>query len=144
DLVELRRGDQIVVDGPVVSSDGLEVDESLLTGEAEPVAKAPGDELLSGSWVVSGTGRHIAAVVGEQAYGRRLAAEGRKFVLAPSELRAGIDKILRGVTWVLVPTAALLVGSQLIQAEHLHEAARASVAGVVNMVPEGFVLLTST
>ena len=144
DLLEVRRGDQIVVDGPVVAADGLEVDESMLTGEAEPVAKSPGDELLSGSWVVAGTGRHVAAVVGENAYGRRLAAEGRRFVLAPSELRAGIDTILRGVTWVLVPTAVLLVISQLVQANDLHEAIRASVAGVVNMVPEGFVLLTST
>ena len=144
DLVELRRGDQIVVDGPVVAADGLEVDESMLTGEAEPVAKNAGHELLSGSFVVAGTGRHVAAVVGEAAYGRRLAAEGRKFALAPSELRQGIDTILRGVTWVLVPTAVLLVISQLVQANDLHEAIRASVAGVVNMVPEGFVLLTST
>jgi cation-transporting ATPase E len=144
DLVEVGRGDQIVVDGSVISADGLEVDESLLTGESEPVAKESGDTLLSGSWVVAGTGRHVAEVVGEAAYGRRLAAEGRKFVLAQSDLRAGIDKILRGVTWVLVPTAVLLVISQLAQASDLTEALRVSVAGVVNMVPEGLVLLTST
>src|SRR4051794_4997894 len=144
DVVELRRGDQILVDGAVLSSDGLEVDESLLTGEADPVAKHPGAPLLSGSWVVAGTGRQLAEVVGEQAYGRRLAAEGSRFVLARSELRVGIDAILRGVTWVLVPTAVLLLVSQLAQANDVSEALRASVAGVVNMVPEGFVLLTST
>jgi len=144
DLVEIRRGDQIVVDGPVTSTDGLEVDESLLTGESEPVAKTVGDTLLSGSWVVAGTGRHLAEVVGENAYGRRLAVEGRRFALTRSELRTGIDNILRGVTWVLVPTAVLLVASQLIQADDLAEAVRSSVAGVVNMVPEGLVLLTST
>ena len=77
-------------------------------------------------------------------YGRQLAAEGRRFVLAKSELRAGVDVILRGVTWVLVPTAILLVISQLAQANDLAEALRVSVAGVVNMVPEGLVLLLST
>lgn len=144
DVVEVRRGDQIVVDGPLVMSDGLEVDESLLTGESEPVSKSPGARLLSGSWVVAGTGRHLAEVVGEEAYGRRLAVEGRRFALTRSELRSGIDNILRGVTWVLVPTAILLVASQLVQASDVEEAIRSSVAGVVNMVPEGLVLLTST
>jgi len=144
DVIHLGRGDQIVVDGTVLVSDGLEVDESLLTGESDPVAKHAGDQVLSGTWVVAGTGRHRAEVVGDAAYGRRLAAEGRRFALTRSELRAGIDAILRGVTWVLVPTAVLLVASQLAQASHLSEALRVSVAGVVNMVPEGLVLLTST
>lgn len=144
DLVILRRGDQVVVDGVVVTADGLEVDESLLTGESEPVVKAPGQQVMSGSWVVAGTGSHIGEVVGDSAYGRRLAVEGRQFALAKSELRDGIDSILRGVTWVLVPTAVLLVISQLVQTNDVQEALRASVAGVVNMVPEGFVLLTST
>jgi cation-transporting ATPase E len=144
DIVAVGRGDQIVVDGSVLASDDLEVDESLLTGESEPMAKAPGSQLLSGSWVVAGSGQQLAEVVGEAAYGRRLATEGRKFVLAKSELRAGVDVILAGVTWVLVPTAILLLISQLAQATDLAEALRVSVAGVVNMVPEGLVLLLST
>ncbi|HEY2813841.1 MAG TPA: HAD-IC family P-type ATPase [Acidimicrobiales bacterium] len=144
DVLALGRGDQIVVDGPVLVADDLEVDESLLTGESEPVAKPVGATLLSGSWVVAGSGRQLAEVVGEASYGRRLAAEGRRFVLARSELRSGIDTILRGVTWVLVPTAVLLFASQIAQAEDLSEALRVSVGGVVNMVPEGLVLLTST
>ena len=126
DIVEVGRGDQIVVDGVVLSSDDLEVDESLLTGESEPVAKPQGSTVLSGSWVVAGSGRHLAEVVGEASYGRRLATEGRRFVLAKSELRAGVDVILRGVTWVLVPTAVLLLVSQLALASDLSEA----VAGV--------------
>jgi cation-transporting ATPase E len=144
DILELGRGDQIVVDGVVLSSDDLEVDESLLTGESEPMAKPQGSRLLSGSWVVAGNGQQFAEVVGEASYGRRIAAEGRRFVLARSELRAGVDVILRGVTWVLVPTAILLVISQLAQANDLSDALRVSVAGVVNMVPEGLVLLLST
>jgi cation-transporting ATPase E len=144
DVVGLGRGDQIVVDGVVLASDDLEVDESLLTGESEPVAKVKGSTVLSGSWVVAGSGRQLAEVVGEASYGRRLAAEGRRFVLAKSELRSGVDVILRGVTWVLVPTAVLLLISQLALASDLTEALRVSVAGVVNMVPEGLVLLLST
>ena len=144
DTIAIGRGDQIVVDGVVLASDGLEVDESLLTGEAEPEAKPVGSMLLSGSWVVAGSGRQLAEVVGEAAYGRRLAVEGRRFALARSELRHGIDVILRGVTWVLVPTAVLLFVSQVAEASDLSEALRVSVAGVVNMVPEGLVLLTST
>jgi cation-transporting ATPase E len=144
DIIQLGRGDQIVVDGPVLESDDLEVDESMLTGESEPVGKDIGTMLLSGSYVVAGSGRQLTDVVGEASYGRKLAAEGRRFALAKSELRAGIDVILRGVTWVIVPTAALLLVSQLAQASDLEEALRVSVAGVVNMVPEGLVLLTST
>jgi cation-transporting ATPase E len=144
DVIEVRRGDQIVVDGPVLVAEGLEVDESLLTGESEPVAKAPGERLLSGSWVVAGTGLQDAEVVGAASYGRTLAREGRRFLLTRSELRSGIDTILRGVTWVLVPTAVLLVISQLLSSSDAEEAMRSSVAGVVNMVPEGLVLLTST
>jgi cation-transporting ATPase E len=94
--------------------------------------------------VVAGRGQQLAEVVGEASYGRRLASEGRRFVLAKSELRAGVDVILRGVTWVLVPTAVLLLISQLAQASDFPEALRVSVAGVVNMVPEGLVLLLST
>jgi cation-transporting ATPase E len=144
DVLEVRRGDQIVVDGPLLSADGLDVDESLLTGESEPVPKPAGARLLSGSWVVAGTGLQVAEVVGSASYGRTLAREGRRFLLTRSELRSGIDTILRGVTWVLVPTAVLLVISQLVSSSDAHEAMRSSVAGVVNMVPEGLVLLTST
>src|SRR4051794_20782797 len=76
DIVEVGRGESIVVEGVVLMSDDLEVDESLLTGESEPMAKPQGSTLLSGSWVVAGNGRHLAEVVGEASYGRRLAAEG--------------------------------------------------------------------
>src|SRR6266699_1165984 len=74
DLVDLRPGDQLVADGVVRASAGLEADESLLTGESEPVGKRPGDRLLSGSFVVAGAGGYQAAEVGAGAYARRLAA----------------------------------------------------------------------
>jgi cation-transporting P-type ATPase E len=143
DVIELAAGDGIVVDGDVVAADGLELDESLLTGESEPVAKPRGARLLSGSFVTAGAGRLRATDVGGQAYGARLAAEARQFTLVRSELRDGINKLLRGITWVLVPTAVLLAWSQLSHTHNITDAVRGSVAGTVTMVPEGLVLLTS-
>jgi cation-transporting P-type ATPase E len=143
DLLEAWPGDQVVVDGVVRGADELEVDESLLTGEAEPVTKKPGDAVLSGSFVVAGSGRFQATRVGAAAYAEQLAEQARRFTLVRSELRNGINLILRGITWVLVPTAILLIASQLLRQENLPDAIRGSVAGVVTMVPEGLVLLTS-
>src|SRR6516164_8039289 len=93
DLVDLRPGDQLVADGMVRASTGLEADESLLTGEAEPVDKRPGDRLLSGSFVVAGAGGYQATEVGAGAYARRLAAEARRFTVVRSELVDGINRI---------------------------------------------------
>jgi len=143
DVLELQPGDQIVVDGVVLDARGLEVDESLLSGESEPVERRAGHEVLSGSFVAAGSGRYRATRVGREAYAVRLSEEARRFTLTTSELRAGIDRILRIVTWVLVPTAILLVISQLRSNASIHDAIRGSVAGTVAMVPEGLVLLTS-
>ncbi len=87
DVLELQPGDQIVVDGEVLEAAALEVDESLLTGEAEPAIKSPGDEVLSGSFVAAGSGRFRATRVGAQAYAAQLAEQGRRFSLTRSELR---------------------------------------------------------
>ena len=142
DLLELRPGDQIPCDGVVQSAEGLEVDESLLTGESDPLDKRADDEVLSGSFVVAGSGRFIATRVGADSYARKLAAEARRFELTRSELMDGINTILRIVTWVLIPVSALLLWSQL-QDHGTDVALRFTVAGVVAMVPEGLVLLTS-
>ena len=143
DVLEAVAGDQVVVDGEVVSADGLEIDESLLTGEADAVRKAVGDPVLSGSFVAAGAGRYRATSVGAEAYAARLTAEVRRFTLTTSELRTGTDRILRYVTWAIVPTATLLAWSQFQVHDDWQEAATAAVAGTVAMVPEGLVLLTS-
>jgi cation-transporting P-type ATPase E len=143
DVLELQPGDQVVVDGEVLEASALEVDESLLTGEAEPVVKERGHEVLSGSFVSAGSGRFRATRVGARAYAAQLAEQGRRFSLTRSELRSGIDQILRIVTWLLIPTAALLFVSQFRSNQSVPDALRGSVAGTVAMVPEGLVLLTS-
>ena len=143
DVVELMPGAQIVVDGDVRSSEGLEVDESLLTGEADPRRKEPGDRVLSGSFVDAGWGRMVVTAVGGDAYAAKLASEARRFTLTRSELRTGVDRILRWVTFAIVPTAALLFASQLRHHDSWRTAVSGAVAGTVAMVPEGLVLLMS-
>ncbi|MDQ7907135.1 cation-translocating P-type ATPase [Phytohabitans sp. ZYX-F-186] len=144
DLIELGAGDKIVVDGVVAEADHLEVDESLLTGEADPVVKEPGDQVLSGSFVVSGAGSFTATKVGHEAYAAQLAEEASRFTLVDSKLRNGINTILRVVTWMIIPTGLALVASQLlVNRDDLPEAVRRMVGGLVPMVPEGLVLLTS-
>ncbi|HEX5630540.1 MAG TPA: HAD-IC family P-type ATPase [Acidimicrobiia bacterium] len=143
DLLFVTSGDQIVVDGVVVNSDGLEIDESLLTGEADPVSKQHADEVLSGSFVSAGSGVYKARRVGPDAYAARLAAEAKKFTLVRSELRRGIDWILAAIGWVMLPTMAILIWSQLRANPELNEAIRVAVGGMVAMIPQGLVLLTS-
>src|SRR5690242_4796346 len=107
DLVDLRAGDQLVADGVVRASARLEADESLLTGESAPVGKQTGDRLLSGSFVVAGSGGYQATAVGADAYARKLAAQARRFAPVRSELMDGINRILSYVTWAIGPVAAL-------------------------------------
>ena len=143
DLLVAAPGDQIVVDGVIVQSSGLEIDESLLTGEADPIAKAIADEVLSGSFVSAGSGVYKARRVGADAYAARLADEAKKFTLVRSELRRGIDWILKIIAWLMLPMMALLVWSQVNANDEIKEAIRVAVAGMVAMIPQGLVLLTS-
>ncbi|GAA2689931.1 HAD-IC family P-type ATPase [Streptomyces lunalinharesii] len=144
DVLELGPGDKAIVDGEVLESDGLEIDESLLTGEADPVVKKPGDPVMSGSFVVAGNGAFAATKVGRAAYAAQLAEEASRFTLVHSELRTGISQILKYVTWMMVPTALGLILSHLLTLGLPVDAAiRRMVAGIVPMIPEGLVLLTS-
>ncbi|MGV9938892.1 HAD-IC family P-type ATPase [Streptomyces sp. NPDC003401] len=144
DLVEVGPGDKAVVDGVCVEADGLEIDESLLTGEADPVVKHPGDRVMSGSFVVAGGGAFRATRVGREAYAAQLAEEASRFTLVHSELRTGISTILKYVTWMMVPAAVGLVVTQLfVKDNDLKDSVARTVGGIVPMVPEGLVLLTS-
>ncbi|MGW1324454.1 HAD-IC family P-type ATPase [Streptomyces antibioticus] len=144
DLIEIGPGDKIVVDGVCVEADGLEIDESLLTGEADPVVKHSGDPVMSGSFVVAGGGAFQATKVGREAYAAQLAEEASRFTLVHSELRSGISTILKYVTWMMIPAALGLVVTQLfVKDNDLRDSVARTVGGIVPMVPEGLVLLTS-
>ncbi|MEI5035934.1 HAD-IC family P-type ATPase [Streptomyces sp. S1A(2023)] len=144
DLIELGPGDKVVVDGTVAEADSLEIDESLLTGEADPVVKQAGDPVMSGSFVVAGGGAFTATKVGREAYAAQLAEEASRFTLVHSELRSGISTILKYVTWMMVPTAIGLIISQLVVKDNnFKDSVARTVGGIVPMIPEGLVLLTS-
>lgn len=144
DLIELGPGDQIVVDGEVRESELLEIDESMLTGEADPIDKAVGAQVLSGSFVVSGSGAYRATKVGRDAYAARLAADASAFTLVRSELRAGIDTILKVITYLLIPAGLVTIYNQLFAShQSWRSALNGMVAALVPMVPEGLVLMTT-
>jgi cation-transporting P-type ATPase E len=144
DIIELGPGDQVVVDGEVVEGENLEVDESLLTGEADPITKSPGDAVMSGSFVVAGVGAYRATKVGPEAYAAKLAEEASKFSLVKSELRKGINRILQFVTYLLWPAGLLTIYTQFFTTHAgWRESVLRTVGALVPMVPEGLVLLTS-
>ncbi|OCB51210.1 magnesium-transporting ATPase [Mycobacterium malmoense] len=144
DIIELGPGDQVVVDGRIVAEANLEIDESLLTGEADPITKAAGDGVMSGSFVVAGTGAYRATRVGPEAYAAKLAEEASKFTLVKSELRNGINRILQFITYLLVPAGLLTIYTQLFTTHAgWRQSVLRAVGALVPMVPEGLVLLTS-
>ena len=144
DVVELRAGAQVVADGAVLTSENLEIDESLLTGEADPVVKSHGDDVLSGSAVVAGTGRMVITKVGAENYAVKLAEEARRFTLVNSPLRNDVNRIVKWVGYMIIPVGLLLATSQFFRRDETWQASVIStVAGLVGMVPEGLVLLTS-
>ncbi|MHA7305900.1 HAD-IC family P-type ATPase [Arthrobacter sp. TMN-49] len=152
DVLLLRTGDQIPADAMVLEADALEIDESLLTGESDPVAKLPGDMTLSGSAVVAGYGTARVHRVGAESYASQLTAEARRFSLVNSEIRNSINRIILYIAWALIPIILLVINGQMsahggwaqaIASGDWRIAVVSAVASIVAMIPEGLVLLTS-
>lgn len=144
DVIVLRTGDQLVVDGTILESAMLEIDESLLTGEADPVDKHVGDPAMSGSFVVAGGGSYQATRIGKESFAAGLTEQATVYRVTDSELRDSIARFIRYVSFALIPVGGLLLYSQLVEADlPWRDALRGTIAGVVTMVPEGLVLLTS-
>lgn len=152
DILWLRAGEQVPADVEVLESWGLEMDESMLTGESATVRKAEGDDVYSGSTAVSGMALTRVTAVGEHSYAAKLAAQAKVYTKTISDLSRGINTILKYMTMVVVPLCVLLVWSQMHKVGGFVEAWQtgawrgavvSAVAGVVGMIPEGLVLLTS-
>ncbi|HKH30931.1 MAG TPA: HAD-IC family P-type ATPase, partial [Gaiellaceae bacterium] len=143
DLVELHAGDQLVADGQVEEASGLLVDESILTGESRPVARAAGDPVRSGSFAVEGSGAYTVTAVGADSYAERLAGEAREFRHPRSPLERSLNRLLLVLVGVMVPLGAALGYALWERDEPTRAAVETAVAGAVSIVPEGLILLVS-
>jgi cation-transporting ATPase E len=145
DFVIVKAGDQVPADGCVVVSSNLEIDESNLTGESEAIHKTVHDSVLSGTVVTAGHGIFTATSVGAAAYAHRLAAEARVFTRVSSEIQSSITRILTWVTWLLLAVTPLQIWSHFrkVSDDGWQDHFVRISAGLVGLVPEGLVLLTT-
>lgn len=144
DIIYLENGIQIMADAEVVYSNGLEIDESMITGESDSITKKSKDSLYSGSFVVAGEGYAKVIKVGKQTYSSILAEEAKKFKVINSELRNAINKIFKILIWIIIPVSVLLTVAQLkATGNDWRSAVIGTVSGIIGMIPEGLMLLTS-
>lgn len=152
DVVYLRAGDQVPADGLVLASESLDIDESLITGEADPVYKPTDSTVLSGTSVVTGNGYFRITGVGHDSHAARLTKRARKFTKAHSELRSGLDKVASWITIALVPLIAVVAWGQIkalggwqqvVDDGSFNTALIATIAGITTMIPQGLALMTT-
>lgn len=144
DLLYISSGDSIVADLLVVKSSSLEVDESIITGESDAIMKRKDDKVISGSIVTSGSGYAKVISVGRDSYANNLIKDASSIKDNSSYLQNSINKILKIVTIIIIPTGVLLFIIQYFYSGQAYkEAILATVAGIIGMIPEGLVLLTS-
>lgn len=152
DLLWIRSGEQVPADGLIVRTWGLELDESMLTGESRTVRHGVGEQIRSGATAVSGMALVRVNAVGAHSYAATLTAQAKVYKKTVSDLNKGINTILKFMTFLVVPLCVLLILSQIHTVGGWHaalstgewrQAVVSAVAGVVGMIPEGLVLLTS-
>lgn len=152
DILVLRAGDQVPADAEIIGGRGLQIDESMLTGESDAVDKHPGDEALSGSIVVAGEGTARVTRVGADSYANRFAGEAKRFSMVSSELRTSINRVLTWVSWGIGPIGLLVFNAQVMVAGGYAtvfttgawvQAVVNTIASITAMVPLGLVLMTS-
>ena len=152
DVIVLKPGDQLAADAVVIESTSLEVDESIITGEADSIQAVVGREVLSGSSVVAGTGAARVVRVGADSFANKITADARRFSLVDSELRNGINKVIRIISWALIPITLIVINGQMqavggwqvaLSTGTWRDASIAAIASIISMVPQGLVFMTS-
>ena len=143
DLVRAEAGDGIVADGALVSSDGLALDESILTGESRPVVRAAGEEVRSGSYAVEGAGLYEVTAVGHESYAQRIAGEAREFRHPRSPLERALNRLLLLLVVFMLPLGTIFLYALWRRDEPFREALTTATAGIVTLIPEGLILLAS-
>jgi len=143
DIVILALGDQIMFDS-VVEEGTIEVNEAFITGEQDNIEKHVGDELTSGSFVVSGTCRAKVKNIGEDNLVNKLENSAKTIKTADSKLFKLMNNIVKYISYTLIPIGALLLWARFRTEANTTEAVTSTVAGLINMIPEGLILLTSS
>ena len=143
DITVLSLGDQVLYDSTLTSGT-IEVNESFITGEQENIEKHPGDQLVSGSFVVSGTAEAKVKTVGEDNFVTKLQTEASYIKTADSKLFSLMNKIVKYISYALIPIGALLLWARFRTEADATTAVTSTVAALINMIPEGLILLTSS
>jgi len=144
DVLYLKQGDSLIVDAEVIKADSCEVDESVITGESDSILKKTGDKLISGSIIVCGNVYARVTSINRDTYANNLIKEASKTVDDSSYLKKCINGILKVVTILIVPVGILLFVTQFFYSEQTYsESVLSTVAGIIGMIPDGLVLLTS-
>lgn len=143
DITVLSLGDQVLYDSTLTSGT-IEVNESFITGEQENIEKHPGDQLVSGSFVVSGTAEAKVKTVGEDNFVTKLQTEASYIKTADSKLFTLLNNIVKYISYALIPIGALLLWARFRTEADATTAVTSTVAALINMIPEGLILLTSS
>jgi len=143
DITVLSLGDQILYDSTLTAGT-IEVNESFITGEQENIEKHPGDQLISGSFVVAGTAKAKVKTTGEDNFVTKLQTEASYIKTADSKLFSLMNKIVKYISYSLIPIGALLLWARFRTEADATTAVTSTVAALINMIPEGLILLTSS
>lgn len=143
DLVQVGAGNQVVADGQILEAHDLRLDESMLTGESEAVARAVGESIRSGVFAVEGSGSYLVSAVGAQSFAAKIVGEARSFRHPRSPLERAVNRLLYALVGLVVVLGSVLGYSLYHRHVGTRTAVATSVAGVVSLIPEGLMVLVS-
>lgn len=143
DIIKLSLGHQIVADSVVLEGE-IEVSEALITGESDAIKKSVGDELLSGSFILSGNAIARVIHVGKENYVSKISSEAKYEKSVNSVVMESFTKMLKILSIMIIPIGIIMLFSQYRVTNNLPESIFTTVASLVGMIPEGLVLLTSS